>query len=226
VGAIGDAVTGASVKGSIVGSFGFDGAGLGARVAVGDCVGFKSLGDGLGLGLSVLDDSSFTGDLVGVSTGDLVGVSTGDLVGVSTGDLVGVSTGDLVGALGISVHSQTPISVGRKLQSAVGITPFAPASCNFPQLTTGCPGNSKIASGSPTSFPSPHTEQGVGVSTGDLVGVSTGDLVGVSTGDLVGALGISVHSQTPISVGRKSHCCFCINPSTPKPCSSPQATSG
>jgi hypothetical protein len=91
--------------------------------------------------------------------------------------------------------------------------PVAPAVCNREHTTDGCPGTEKIASGFPTSNPSPHTEHppcagatGAAI-TGEFgveLAAEKGDVVPVEIGDVELVFGAHPHVSR-IKLGSNAH---------------------
>jgi len=163
---------------------------------------------------------------VGSDVGD-VGVSVtvlgvgGDFDGIGVGAIVGENVGVMISEVA-GWHSHAPSNPGRKPHALMGIAPLSPAACSIPHGTAGWPGNSKIASGLPTCFPSPQTEHrcaftvaavGAGVMILGILGLGEGAGVGgFGVGAIVGEnVGVMVsevagwHSHAPSNTGRKIH---------------------
>lgn len=99
-------------------------------------------------------------------------------------------TGGAGAAPSFGVHPHNSLSkAGRNPHWSAGMNPFSPAVSNVEHGSVGCEGNSKIASGIPTTNPSPQTLQTFpalvegAATTGESTGAGTGAVsVGAFTG--------------------------------------------
>ena len=116
---------------------------------------------GLSLGLS-------DGSRVGPGVGGRVGAGVGRGVGKGVGSpvcswMVGAGVGAGVGSpVGPGAHGaqpQTSIKVVRMAHCSKGTSPPSPAACRVSHVTSGCPGNTKIASGRVMASLSPQIDQ-------------------------------------------------------------------
>ena len=162
-----------------------------------------------------------------MSTGGGVGLASGAAIGSRVATMGQRVAGACVGS-GAGVHRvqlQTlSIKSGRKEHWSKGTRPISPAACNSPHLASGCPGNTKMASGWVTIFLSPQTEQPLGAIEGQLPIVTGG---GAGVGSDTGTGVHRVQPQTSLmKSGRKEHCSKGMRPISPATCSSPHLTLG
>lgn len=151
------------------------------------------------------------------TTGESTGAGTGAVVTGASEVKLPPEEGDPEAAMGVHPHTSA-IKPGSNAHWSSAMIPCAPTACNLEHTTDGCPGTEKIASGFPTSNPSPQTEHppfagatgaatagefGVELATGEGDAVP-GDVVPVEIGDVDPAFGAHPH-KSRIKLGSNAH---------------------
>eukprot|EP00545_Synedropsis_sp_CCMP1620_P012629 CAMPEP_0119028658 /NCGR_PEP_ID=MMETSP1176-20130426/39288_1 /TAXON_ID=265551 /ORGANISM="Synedropsis recta cf, Strain CCMP1620" /LENGTH=159 /DNA_ID=CAMNT_0006984849 /DNA_START=143 /DNA_END=619 /DNA_ORIENTATION=- len=106
---------------------------------------------------------------------------------------VGLEVEGMEGGSEVAHPQPSRIRSGRSGHCSGVIVPSYPASCKRPHGTIGCPGKTKIPSGSVTHFPSPQMEHPPGGTLGQALG-------GGSSGTGTSVSGAAVGSGTGASV--------------------------